>query len=133
VTIGVVPPGNVATSLYIVTPCRVVDTRGPNGPSGGPALASGLTRDIQFSGVCGIPVSAKSVVANITAVSPAANGYLAFYPTGSAWPGNSTLNYRTAKTRANNSILSLSGSGSATIRNSGATQHFIIDVTGYFE
>lgn len=133
VTIGVVPAGNVATSLYIVTPCRVVDTRGPNGPSGGPALASGLTRDIQFSGVCGIPVTAKSVVANITAVSPAANGYLAFYPTGSVWPGNSTLNYRTAKTRANNSILSLSNAGSATVLNNGATLHFIIDVTGYFE
>lgn len=129
----IVGPTPTGTSLYIVTPCRVVDTRGPAGPSGGPALANLATRDLQMSGVCGIPSSAKAVVANVTAVSPATTGFLSLFPTGSTWPGNSTINYRTGKTRANNTILRLSASGMSTILNNGSTQHFIIDVTGYFE
>jgi len=126
-------PAPVGTSLYIVTPCRIVDSRGPNGPSGGPALANLATRALQLSGVCGIPSSAKAVVANVTAISPAATGFLSLFPTGTTWPGNSTINYRTGKTRANNAILRLSVSGLSTILNNGSTQHFIIDVTGYFQ
>jgi hypothetical protein len=82
--------------------------------------------------LCGVPQTAIAVVANITAVAPASGGFLAFYPTGSAWPGNSTINYRTGKTRANNAILRLSG-GKTTVLNNGSTQNFIVDVTGYFQ
>ena len=114
-------------SLYIVTPCRVIDTRNTT------PLANLGTRDIQVTGVCGIPASAVAAVANITAVAPATTGFLALYPTGSTWPGNSTLNYRTAKTRANNAILTLSVGGATTVLNNGSAQHFIIDITGYFQ
>jgi metallopeptidase family M12-like protein len=133
VAIGVVVPSGITSSLYNITPCRIIDTRDPAGPAGGPALASGATRDVQVTGRCGIPAGAKSAVANLTAVSPSANGMLAAFPTGITWPGTSNLSYRTGKTRAANSILYLSGSGQVTIYNSGATQHFIIDVTGYFQ
>lgn len=133
VTLTVVVPPTTPTALYIVTPCRVIDTRNPTGPFGGPALASGATRDIQMTTRCGIPSGAQSVVANVTAVSPAANGTLSFFPTGISWPGTSNMSYRTGKTRAANSILFLSGAGQVTIYNVGATQHFIIDVTGYFQ
>ncbi|HEX7833826.1 MAG TPA: M12 family metallo-peptidase, partial [Thermoanaerobaculia bacterium] len=133
VTVTVVVPSGITSSLYNITPCRIIDTRDPNGPAGGPALASGATRDVQITGRCGIPAGAKSAVANLTAVSPSANGMLAAFPTGISWPGTSNLSYRTGKTRASNSILYLSASGQVTIYNSGATQHFIIDVTGYFQ
>src|SRR5207302_782010 len=113
-------------SLYVVTPCRIIDTRDST------PLANLATRDVTVAGLCGIPNTAVAVVANITAVAPATSGFLAFYPTGAAWPGNSTLNYRTAKTRANNAILTLAG-GKTTALNNGSTQHFIIDVTGYFQ
>jgi subtilisin family serine protease len=125
--VTVAPPAVVGTSLYIVTPCRVVDSR-----SGTP-LVHLTTRDIQFTGVCGIPSSATAVVANLTAVNPITTGFLALYPTGTTWPGTSTMNYRFGKTRANNAVLPLSNLGKATILNNGSTQHFIIDVTGYFQ
>jgi hypothetical protein len=125
--IGVVPPSTTNTSLYIVSPCRVVDTRDSS------PLASAATRNVTFAGICGIPAEAKAVVANVTAVAPVAGGFLAVYPTGATWPGNSTMNYRAGKTRANNAIIILSNDGRATVLNSGATQHFIIDVTGYFQ
>jgi subtilisin family serine protease len=116
----------VGRSLYVVTPCRIIDTRNST------PLANLATRDVTVAGACGIPSTAVAVVANITVVSPASGGFLALFPTGSTWPGNSTLNYRTGKTRANNAILTLSG-GKTTVLNNGSTQHFIVDVTGYFQ
>jgi hypothetical protein len=133
VRIGVVDSPTTSASLYIVTPCRLMDTRGPAGPFGGPSLANLATRNIAVAGSCGIPADAKAVVANITAVAPATTGFLAFYPTGSIWPGNSTMNYRTGKTRANNATLVLSAAGSVTVLNNGSTQNFIVDVTGYYK
>lgn len=127
----VTPP--LGTSLHIVTPCRVTDTRGPAGPAGGPALPNLATRTLQITGACGIPSTARAVVANVTAVAPTTSGFLAFYPTGTTWPGNSTINYRAGKTRANNAVVGLSPLGQATVLNNGATQNFIIDVTGYFQ
>jgi hypothetical protein len=127
------PEPVVGTKLYVVTPCRVIDTRNAVGPYGGPALRNLATRDVQIGGTCGIPTTAKAAVANITTVSPTTTGFLALYPAGTSWPGNSTINYRTGKSRANNAILRLSGTGVTTVLNNGATQHFIIDVTGYFQ
>jgi hypothetical protein len=126
VTAGSPPPAG-GVDLYILTPCRVIDSRNSS------PLAHLGTRDLQFTGVCGIPSTATAVVMNITAVAPATTGFLALYPTGSVWPGTSTLNYRAGKTRGNSAILPLSNLGKATILNNGATQHFIVDVTGYFQ
>jgi hypothetical protein len=122
-----------ATMFYVITPCRVVDTRGPNGPYGGPAAPSGSTRQITITGACGIPAGAKSIAANIAAVSPTGAGFLGLYAADIAWPSTSTLNYRTNRTRANNSIIALSADGRISVRNEGVTLHYIIDVTGYFQ
>jgi sugar lactone lactonase YvrE len=115
-----------ATMLYIVTPCRAVDTRG------GAAIANGETRNFLLAGVCGVPSDAKTVVTNITAVGPVTDGWLALWPAGTTWGGTSTLNYRTGRTRANNAILPLPNDGNVSVLNSGGPQHMIIDVTGYF-
>ena len=114
-----------ATLLYTITPCRVVDTRNSS------AIANAETRNVMLAGLCGIPVDAKAVVANITAVSPAANGWLALWPAGTPWGGTSTVNYRTGKTRSNNAIVPVANDGYVSVLNSGAAQHLIIDVTGY--
>ena len=39
------PPASGTLQFYPMTPCRVVDTRGANGPLGGPRLATDGTRD----------------------------------------------------------------------------------------
>jgi hypothetical protein len=118
---------STASGLYLVTPCRIVDTR-----SASPAEPSGVTL-VQITGACGIPAGAKSVVFNIAAVSPAANGALVVYPgNGSAPPNTSTLNYRAGATRANNAVIRLSSDGRLGVYNIGPSVDFIIDVTGYF-
>jgi pre-peptidase len=124
----------VGRNFYLVTPCRVIDTRSANGPGGGPAVSAGGTRTVPLSGTCGIPPSAAAVSLNVTAVTPPATGYLALYATGTILQGTSTVHYRSGRTRASCAIIPLSAAGELNVYNStslGPT-HFIIDVTGYF-
>jgi hypothetical protein len=117
-----------AAQLFLVTPCRIIDTRG------GPPNYSQNTQLVQITGRCGVPAGAKSVVMNITAVSPSANGFLTVYPgTGASPPSTSTLSYRTNRTRANNAVMRLSSDGRVSVFNGGPPVHFLIDVTGYFQ
>jgi len=57
-----------------VTPCRVVDTRKPVGPYGGPALVAGADRTFVFAGQCGIPITAKAVALDGLSASLIASG-----------------------------------------------------------
>jgi hypothetical protein len=117
--------------FFTVAPCRVVDTRGANGPYGGPVLVGGAFRTFLLRGQCGIPTTARAVSANLTVVLPAAEGFLTAYP-GGPFPLVSTLNYRANLVRANNAILTLDGSGNLLVFSSVATD-LLLDVNGYFE
>ncbi|HEX7829287.1 MAG TPA: hypothetical protein VF787_06500, partial [Thermoanaerobaculia bacterium] len=61
------------------------------------------------------------------------SGWMAAYAAGSAWPGVSTTSYRVAKTRANNTLISLSDGAFEVKNGGGSAVHFIVDVTGYFQ
>jgi hypothetical protein len=124
-----------ALSYYTVSPCRLVDTRNPNGPWGGPALAAGTQRIFNVTGSCGIPTGAKAVSANVTVTGPATGGFLGFYP-GNAIPmGTSNITFGTGQTRASSTMLDLStdGLGTVGVQNGAAgSVHVIVDVNGYF-
>jgi hypothetical protein len=124
------------TDFYTVTPCRILDTRLPSGPYGGPAIPGTGERVVTAAGRCGIPSTAKAVSANVTAVTPTAPGNLRFFPGDGAAPNTSTLNFAPGVTRANNAIVMLASSGAGTfaVRNSsGSSVHVVVDVNGYFE
>jgi metallopeptidase family M12-like protein/IPT/TIG domain-containing protein len=129
-------PPATALSFFTLTPCRVLDTRNPNGPLGGPALAASSQRLFTVAGTCGIPAGAKSLSANVTIVNPAALGFLAFYA-GNAFPfGTSTINFSPGQVRANNAILTLATDGTGTLgvqNGAGGTVNFLVDVNGYFQ
>ena len=121
--------------FYTLPPCRLVDTRGPNGPLAGPALQPGVPRAFPLLGSCGVPLTAKAVSVNVTVFQPAAPGYLTVYPDGPITPATSTLNFAIGQTRANNAVLLL-GDGTGAIRARAVTNsavHFILDVNGYFQ
>lgn len=125
-------PGN--TSYTTLPPCRVLDTRGPAGPSGGPALAANGTRVFAVSGICGVPSDAVSVAANVAVVNPAAGGSLQVGPAGIALPV-SLLPFAAGRTRANGTLLLVAGTpaGSVQMTNlSGASLDVVLDVSGYF-
>jgi hypothetical protein len=126
------------TDFYTVTPCRLVDTRNPDSPTGGPALAASSIRSFPVTGgVCGIPSTASAVSVNLTAVGAAAPGHLILYP-GDAVnsPLVSNVNFTTGVTRANNAVVPLAtdGTGAIKVKNgSVGAVHFVLDVNGYFQ
>jgi glucose/arabinose dehydrogenase len=78
---------------FTVPPCRVVDTRNPPGPLGGPALAGNTTRIFTVGGNCGVPATAQAVAANLTVTSPTGAGFLTAFAAGAPPPGTSNINF----------------------------------------
>jgi hypothetical protein len=126
--------GPVLAGFYTLTPCRVLDTRDPDGPYGGPALSAGAPRSFAMAGRCGIPPEADALAVNVTVTQPTAAGFLALYPVGVPPPLASTINYGPGQTRANNAIVQLGSGDSIAVvcGQSSGTTHAILDVVGYF-
>jgi YD repeat-containing protein len=124
-----------ADRYYTVAPCRVLDTRQPVGPSGGPILASGELRSFPVTGLCGVPAAAKAVMLNVTTTAQTQGGSLKVFPAGLAVPATSVMNFAAGQPRANNATVLLGTSGHATAQCSMATAgqtHVIVDVFGYY-
>jgi hypothetical protein len=120
---------------FTVTPCRVVDTRNPDGPLAGPALAAGGDRLFTIAGACGIPPSAKAVSVSIAVTGPTSRGNVRLRAGGTPVALVSSINYATDQTRSNNAIVPLSATGQIAVstHQAAGTVHFILDVNGYFK
>ncbi len=135
---GQIRPASESRGFFPITPCRTVDTRREDGPSGGPApLGARVTRVFAVAGLCAVPPTALAVAANLTAVLPAVAGHLTVYPgNADSVPLVSSINFSRGQTRANNAILRLATdlTGSVKVYNgSGGTLDFVLDVAGYFQ
>ena len=133
---GYFVPDSAAYAFFPLTPCRLVDTRNPPGPLGGPALQTGQQRQfpVRQGSPCGIPASAQAYSFNVTAVPQ--NGmplsYVTLWPAGGTRPGVSTLNALTGTITANAAIVPAGTSGDIVAFASGNTTDLVIDVNGYF-
>jgi hypothetical protein len=126
------PP--TGTAYHTLTPCRIVDTRGPPGTFGGPALQPNGIRSFVLAGQCDISPAARSVTANLTVTQPTSAGYLTAFAAGGVPPLASSLNFSAGQTRANNAVLPLGVGGAVDVQSaSPGTVQFILDVTGWFE
>jgi hypothetical protein len=121
--------------FYTVSPCRLIDTRNPNGALGGPALVTGLTRTFTVAGACGVPLTARALSVNVVATGSTAPGNIRLFPGDSAIPQTSSINYTLGATRSNNGIIGLSSFGelAAFVGGPPGTVHLIVDINGYFE
>ena len=120
------------TVFVPVTPCRVADTRGPNGPFGGPVMGGGTTRSFAIPGsACGIPNSALGYSLNVTVVPAGPLSFLTLSPTGQSRPFVSTLNSFTGKVVANAALVPAGTGGSIDVFVTDQTQ-VILDINGYF-
>jgi len=124
-------PGTDGLSFFPAVPCRVVDTRNPNGPLGGPELAAGQPRTFPVTGACGLPSTAQAYSFNATVVPADVLGYLELWPTGAAQPVVSTLNSPDGSIDSNAAIVPAGTSGSINAFGSDNTQ-LILDTNGYF-
>jgi hypothetical protein len=119
-------------AFYPLTPCRVVDTRNPAGPLGGPSFAAGDVRTFPvLSSNCNIPASARAYALNFAAVPSDALGYMTAWPTGQAQPIVASLNAPTGAVTANAVIVGAGTNGSVDVFALSATD-LVIDITGYF-
>ena len=121
--------------FYTIPPCRIADTRLPDGPYGGPAISAGSSRTFGLANRCGIPASARAVSANVTVTDATAPGDLRVFPAGTTSQVQSTINYSAGKSRANNGVLTLGAQGDVTVfcEMPSGTVQFVLDVTGYFQ
>jgi uncharacterized repeat protein (TIGR01451 family) len=115
-----------------VTPCRIADTRNPDGPFGGPVLAAGTPRDFDIpASACGIPSNAAAYSLNMTVVPLGGLSYLSVWPAGQPQPLVSTLNSLDGRVKANAAIVPAGLNGAVTLFATDTT-HGIIDINGYF-
>lgn len=124
-----------ALQYYAINPCRVVDTRGATGTNGGPALQPAAQRDFQVRGTCGVPTTAKAVSVNVTVTGATASSHVTLWPSGTARPNVSTINFTPNDPAiANGAIVGLStATRDLSVFNAAGSVHFILDVTGYFQ
>jgi alpha-tubulin suppressor-like RCC1 family protein len=116
-----------------VNPCRIADTRGANGPFGGPIIPAGGVRTFNVpSSTCGIPGNAAAYSVNVTVVPPGPLGYLSIWPAGAAQPVVSTLNSYDGRIKSNAVIVPAGTNGGVSLFATNAT-HAILDINGYFE
>ena len=111
-------------------PQRVLDTRTGLGAPQVRVPAGGRV-DLQVAGAGGVPSSgAGSVILNTTAVLPGRAGFVNVWPTGSAMPTASSLNYEAGSTMAGLVVAKLGSGGKVSLYSSADTD-LVVDVFGW--
>jgi uncharacterized protein YkwD len=117
-------------ALVPVTPARILDTRDATGGVTGPIVAE-RTIDVQVTGRGGVPATGvRAVVLNATVTAPAALGYITVFPSGTARPLASDLNFAGGETQANLVVVQVGAGGKVSFVSSSGAQ-MIFDVAGW--
>ena len=123
---------NYGLRFVPVTPCRIADTRNPNGPFGGPFLSGGNSRAFAVpNSTCGIPAAAQAYSVNVTVVPHVPLGYLTVFPCGETQPFVSTLNSLDGRVKAGAAIVP-AGTGGAICFFVTNDTDLVLDINGYF-
>jgi len=110
-----------------LVPSRVLDTRATA------KVAGNSTIDVQITGAGGVPVAGvEAVTLNLTETNASAASYITAYPTGSARPLASNVNFVAGQTVPNRVIVKLGTSGKITLYNAFGTVDLLADVNGWF-
>jgi len=123
----------VAKSQFVpLNTVRILDTRrGLGAPKA--RVGAGGQVTLKVAGVGGVPTSGVSaVLVNVTAVSPAAGGYLAVYPDGETRPGSSTLNFSKGETVANLAVVPVVDGKIDLVNGAAGPVDILADVSGYY-
>ena len=134
--VQIVNPVPTAVKFVTLPPCRVVDTRNPNGTFGGPAIpgpqsplvpAVGGRQSLRHSG------QRRRLFAECHGRHHQGRlGYLTIWPTGEGQPIVSTLNSPDGRIKANAAIVPAgTSSGSVSVYVTDTT-NVILDINGYF-
>ncbi len=126
-------PAQTFSTLVTVTPCRVMDTRNPNGPLGGPFISGSSTRNVPIpSSSCQIPSGAVAYSLNVTVIPRGTLYFITVWPAGQPQPNASTLNSFQGYVLANAAIVPAGAGGAISVFASGDTD-LIVDINGYYK
>src|SRR5262249_10900091 len=113
-----------------------------NGVAAPGAVAAQGSVELQVTGRGGVPSSGVgAVVLNVTVTQPTWEGYITAYPTGSARPSASNVNFASGQTIPNLVTVKVGTGGKVTLFNgqvpgsvpmSPNTVHLVADVAGYY-
>ncbi len=120
------PAASGGLSLYVLTPCRVLDTRHAGGAFGGKLVIDVL------NSVCEPPSSAQAYVFNATVVPQGSLGYLALWPDGQPQPVVSTLNAPDGSITSNMAIVPASTQGKIDAFAANGITNLLMDISSYF-
>lgn len=116
-----------------ISPTRLLDTRDGTGQPAAGVVGPGQSIELTVLGQGGVPSSGvAAVVLNVTVVDPGAAGYLTVYPSGSAVPLASNLNFVAGQTVPNLVTVRVGAGGKVSFYNSSAFTHVLADLAGYF-
>jgi hypothetical protein len=100
--------------------------------SGTGPLAGGTELVMKVTGRGGVPASGVGAVAlNVTITEPNDSSFLTVWPTGSARPTASNLNFTPGDTVANSVLTKVGTDGQVSIYNNTGSTHVVIDVLGW--
>ena len=123
-------PGDTYTA---VDPVRLLDSRFNNGFNG--TVNAGTPRTVgvtQLTRANGVPNTATAVIANVTVVGASNESFLKVWPTGSAEPNVSNLNFGAGQIIPNLTMVKIGTGGTISISNAVGSTHVVMDVVGYF-
>ncbi|MEW1952981.1 CHAP domain-containing protein [Terrabacter sp. NPDC080008] len=114
-----------------LTPSRLLDTRDGTGVGSRGAVDPSSVIRLKVTGRGGVPATGvKAVVLTLTVTAPESNGFLTAYPSYTARPTTSNLNYLAGQTIANTAFVRPSSDGYVDIYAQQGTQ-VVADVQGY--
>jgi hypothetical protein len=137
--VGWFPDGSDYTAT--TSPERLLDTRSCVGCDtfdgqfeGIGALSQDQTYGLLVAGRGSIPAvgGVGAVALNVTVVGPTASNYLTVFPSGSARPNSSNLNFTAGQTIANMVIAKVGSDGKINLFNNEGSTQVLVDVVGYF-
>ena len=80
----------------------------------------------------GVPSFAHGAVVNLTVTETEGAGYVAVFPAGSTWPGNSSVNWSGPDENVANAVLTgTDANGRVAIRGGVNRAQVVIDLVGY--
>ena len=117
-----------------IVPSRLQDTR-PGQPACfnlGTPLPSGVDVTQAAAGSCTIASTARAIMGNVTVVTPAAQGFVTFWPSNIPRPLIATSNFQTSRNFNRFFTVGLGPADGAFKMYSLAMPHLVVDVSGYF-
>ena len=126
------PPADPPGRFTPLTPSRILDTRDGTGGIRGP-VGPGATIDVPVTGVGGVPVAdVVAVAVDLTVTQSTDAGYLTAWPSGTARPSASDLNFGAGENVSNLAVVKVGANGKVSVFNASGGAQVVVDVAGWY-